>query len=177
MVWTEHLDPAKQRTKFQTYVSHRQHVLEMLLSTRHPMESPFLLGSWKIQSQSFKEWACRILTTTQVVICHPVDSTHTSGSVEGKSNKQQEHDSRTNPKLRSLLLFPSYTSTGFVKTKPLLQMRKHCNPLSHQLLIQNKPEEHMVEADEFYSCMLQWSFLLYTVRAFASPMPAFNPKK
>lgn len=44
----------QKRTKFQTYVSRHQHVLERLLLIKHPMESPFLSGSWKIQRGGLK---------------------------------------------------------------------------------------------------------------------------
>lgn len=49
---TKHLDPTKQRTGFETYVSHHQHAPETPLSTEHPVESPFLSGSCKSQSSS-----------------------------------------------------------------------------------------------------------------------------
>lgn len=84
-------------------------------------------------------------------------------------------------KSRFLLLSSRYTSTRFVKTKSLLKTRKHWNELSHQLLIQNKPEDqilkYLTEADDHCSCILQQGYLLYVVSVFASHMPAFHPNK
>lgn len=49
----KYLDPTK-RTKFQTYVSRHQHVIETPLLIKHPTESPFLSGSWKIRKGSLE---------------------------------------------------------------------------------------------------------------------------